>query len=218
MKLAKLPRPSLEFLLTQADLPSEEKAGLEAAYHDLTTLLPYPQQKNDDDLLRALPHYCFLARPEKMLDKLLDYLCHKFSVARGYLQTEFLEEYQGDDHDVGYFEANSAHGGLIVVKKIEHADGYMYAAVLIHEFMHFLYHHDGVDLSEYDEEQEEILTDLLAVYTGFGKILMLGYYPNEDHDHKNLFGYGDSAIGYLSVAQIAYLEQRYVLLTDARIR
>jgi hypothetical protein len=219
MKLAQYHRPSVEDLIVQGSLDSdEEKQGLDAAYQALASLLPFPQQKNDDVFLASLDRWCFLATPAHLLDKVLDYLCNHFSVARGYLQAEFLEEYQGDGHDVGYFEANSEHGGHLVVKKIEHADGYMYVAVLIHEFMHFLMHHYELDLSDFDEDQEEILTDLMAIFTGFGKVMALGYFPTEDQEHQNLFGFGDSSIGYLSVDEISYIEKRYVLVTDARIK
>jgi hypothetical protein len=220
MKLASHPRPTLESLLVESTIPNDEKAALDVEYRKLASLLPFPQQKDDEILLKKLPGFCRFASPKKMLERLLDYLCKHFSVARGYLQSEFLEEYQGETHDVGYFEANSAFGGRIVVKKISHGDGYLYAAILIHEFMHFLMHHYEVDLSEVDseEQEEELLTDMMAIFTGYGKIMTLAYFPIQDKDHPHLFEYDDSAIGYLDSEQCAYLERQYVLLVDARIQ
>jgi hypothetical protein len=107
---------------------------------------------------------------------------------------------------------------LLVVKKVDKADGYLYAAILIHEFMRFLLHHNEVDLTSLDVEEEEILTDLAAVFTGFGPVMMLGYCPVEDKEHTHLFGYDASSLGYLNVDQLAYIERRYVLVLDARIR
>jgi hypothetical protein len=218
MKLSNHPRPALEFLLEQTSVTPAEGKALDEEYQRLASLLPFPQQKDDETLLKKLPSFCRFAKPKKMLERLLEYLCQHFSIGRGYLQTEFLEEYQGDAHDVGYFEADSAHGGHLVVKKVDKADGYLYAAILIHEFMRFLLHHSEVDLSSPDVEEEEILTDLAAVFTGFGPVMMLGYCPVEDKEHTHLFGYDASSLGYLNVDQLAYIERRYVLVLDARIR
>jgi hypothetical protein len=192
MKLGGYPRPSLEFLLSQSPIQTRDKENLEEAYGTLSSLLPYPQQKDDDTLLSLLPRFCFLKKPEAMLEKLLSYLCHKAGVARGYLHCEFLKEYQGD--------------------------GYRYACVLLHGFLSFLFHHEGIDLSAYGDGEAEILIDLLAIYLGYGKILLMGYYPRPDQEHPDLFDYQDSKLGALSVEEIAYVERRYVLVTDARIR
>lgn len=84
--------------------------------------------------------------------------------------------------------------------------------------MHFLMHHYEMDLTGMDVDEEEVLTDIMAIYSGYGKILMLGYYPLKDRDHPHLFEYGDSAIGYLSTEQCAYLERQDVILVDPRIQ
>lgn len=217
MKLSCHPRGSSDNVILSANVTEPTKIRIDRTYKELQALLPFPQQKDDEAIDGLLARYCILSSPARMLKKLLKYLCHRFSVSKDYIQTEFLEEYQGDRHDVGYFQPTSSLGGIIAVKKIKKGDGYMYASVLIHEFMHFLMHNYQLDLSSFNREETELLTDAMTVFSGFGKIMIAGYYPREDSGHKNLYGYGDDSIGYLSIDEIGYIERQYVLTLNARI-
>lgn len=86
-------------------------------------------------------------------------------------------------------------------------------AVLIHECVHnFLYYYD---LEIYPEEENEILTDVTAVFLGFAELLMQGYKPIKEIANRHLqndgieFEISRWKVGYLNLNEIAYVKRKY---------
>ncbi|MDD4665484.1 MAG: hypothetical protein PHC81_02920 [Clostridia bacterium] len=85
-------------------------------------------------------------------------------------------------------------------------------AILVHECMHnFLFYYN---LELFPEEDNEILTDVTAVYLGFGKLLMQGYKPIKEIVDSG-FAYNDHnfvvdrwKIGYLDLSDLAYVMRK----------
>ena len=82
-------------------------------------------------------------------------------------------------------------------------------AILIHECTHnFLYYHN---LELPSEEENEILTDITAVYLGFGQLLLEGYKPVKEIAEKRYvdYAYGIRVhkwrIGYLKMPDLVYV-------------
>lgn len=86
-------------------------------------------------------------------------------------------------------------------------------AVLIHECVHnFLYYYN---LELYPEAENEILTDVTAVFLGFGDLLREGYKPIkeivEGPSPQGEAGFKVSCwkVGYLELNEIAYVQEKY---------
>lgn len=91
-------------------------------------------------------------------------------------------------------------------------------AVLIHECVHnFLYYYN---LEIYPEEENEILTDVTAVFLGFGELLMQGYKPIKEIAKRHLQNEGIEfeinrwKVGYLNLNEIAYVQRKYEEYTE----
>lgn len=146
----------------------------------------------------------------------LKYLCNHFQIPLGYVETDFLGFSQMGS-EVGRFEENSQFGGCIRIGKNSTFDAYTYLAILIHEFMHFLAHTNELDFSSFSTDEIEIMTDIMAIASGYGKPLLIGYMPFSGCKNKNIFGEYDKQVGYLTANEIGYLEQTQVLALNARI-
>ncbi|MGI6587849.1 MAG: hypothetical protein ACOX2N_03500 [Peptococcia bacterium] len=86
-------------------------------------------------------------------------------------------------------------------------------AILIHECVHnFLFYYD---LELYPEEENEILTDVTAVFLGFGQLLMEGYKPIKEISDSHFQYHGIEfevsrwRVGYLNLNDLAYVIKKY---------
>jgi hypothetical protein len=91
-------------------------------------------------------------------------------------------------------------------------------AVLIHECVHnFLYYYD---LEVYPEIKNEVLTDVAAVFLGFGELLCQGYKPIKEitksylEDGELKFRVLRWKVGYLNLNEIIYLQNKYEAYTE----
>jgi len=101
-------------------------------------------------------------------------------------------------------ECKSVHSGLYhgVSQTIEifnrpYFNAINVEAIMAHECSHaFLaFHH--ISLS--DKEENEVLTDIAAIYLGFSQVLYLGYLPID-------IGKSTYSIGYISAEQVFFLQ------------
>ena len=71
--------------------------------------------------------------------------------------------------------------------------------------MHYYMHVHNIDFAEINE----YLTDLMAVYLGYGRYMIEGYKSIDIIDKKFLVGFRRFPVGYLTENQLAYVERKY---------
>jgi len=121
-----------------------------------------------------------------------------------FLEVKIYEINQYHSGALGYFIPRGLFGGEINISISSSYDIKFLLAVIIHECMHYYQHVRQISI---DEQFEEKFTDLLAVFLGFGKYLILGYQTlliNSDYALDNL---KSLTAGYLSVEELSYIER-----------
>ncbi len=115
----------------------------------------------------------------------------------------------GDGTRPGYYYSYGTGGKVIHIFEKHNYSLKHVLAILVHELTHhFLFYHC---ITIEPEEKNEKLTDVTAIYLGFGEILREGYKPIkwiansiEDADGSS-FKVNSHKIGYLSVNDVAYV-------------
>lgn len=121
-------------------------------------------------------------------------------------------------HDIdtdrsGQYTAYGEANWELHIFKDERFNLYQVIAIVIHECVHnFLYFYK---LELFPEEENELLTDVTAVFLGFGPLLMKGYKPLKKIAKTNLKGNENDfkvkrlRVGYLNLNELAYVIRKY---------
>lgn len=133
---------------------------------------------------------------EGMVKRMLLYLNLPFVIPR--VTIAYISD-NSPEKAAGTFSGDKFHCNIQVNKRSYYKFWHV-NAILAHECMHyFLTFHD---LISPDEKENELLTDVSAVYVGFGEILLDGYAPiktSQDTTHT---------IGYITIDEITELMQK----------
>jgi len=166
---------------------------------------------NKDSIERVADNMLeFLSLPKGSVKILIHYTCDDFWNVRGgnffYHDPTIKNKENETDKGPGYYyyaygsDKREIHLYDRCIYRPEHL-----LAILAHEITHHFMNLNSIEAPT--QEENEILTDVLAIYLGFGKILSEGYAP-----FKRTWIGGDryEKIGYLTLNAVFYVRNMYM--------
>jgi hypothetical protein len=156
-------------------------------------------------------NYAEEIKTEELYQLLADKMC-AFLMLPFRIKIFFADHLKG----AGKYEKMEGMQHIFISSDITYHSAEQKLAILAHEMTHaYLFHH-GVFLE--DELENEILTDIAAIYLGFGNLIFAGYHSyfvglDKKNKGKRIDNYTQSEIGYIDLLSI-----RNAIIVTARIR
>lgn len=171
----------------------------------LSSVLPNP---SEGLIFLPLPVISSTTFTKSSIQNISDYIGTFLGITDDGVKISLEEEYGSyNSSETGLYKVlNPRHSEILIVKKRRYHIGHV-IAILAHEYTHHYLHLHDITLPE--EYENEIFTDIAAVYLGLGHLLLLGYKPIE---YKGNFKFYIIAYSYTEHKEsIGYLKPNDII-------